>query len=63
MFVDDLISNLDSVAQEAPTGDPFPDGGGPGRFAPLPLAIPDRHRRVDDWPSRSAHIAVESVFA
>ena len=61
MFVDDLISNLDSVASEAPDVIRFQMVADPAlrRLAP---GNPERHRRVDDWATLS-RVAVESVFA
>ena len=61
MFVDDLISNLDSVERDAPQVIRFQMVADPA-LRPLAPGDPNRHRRVDDWPSLS-RIAVESVFA
>ena len=61
MFVDDLISNLDSVATEAPRVIRFQMVADPALRALAP-GDPARHRRVDDWSSLS-RIAVETVFA
>ena len=47
-FVDDLISNLDSVAERAPSVSRFQMVADP-RLQPLAPAAPDRHRRIDDW--------------
>ncbi len=60
MFVDDLLSNLESVAQEAPQVIRFQMVADP---ALRPLAPGDhvRHQRVDDWPSL-AEIARRTVF-
>jgi hypothetical protein len=48
VFIDDLLPQLDSVADSAPTW-ALPDGG---RRAPAPLAPsdPERHARIDLWP-------------
>jgi hypothetical protein len=59
-FIDDLISNLDSVAERAPTVSRFQMVADP-RLRPLAPAAPDRHRRIDDW--RELREAIEaSVF-
>lgn len=47
-FVDDLIGNLDSVAEAAPHIHRFQHVADP-RLRPLAPAAPDRHRRIDDW--------------
>jgi hypothetical protein len=49
-FVDDLLPNLDSVAAEAPAVRRFQMVADERlrRFAP---AAPDRHPRIDDWPT------------
>ena len=47
-FVDDLISNLDSVADQAPNIARFQSVADP-RLRPLAPSAPDRHRRIDDW--------------
>jgi hypothetical protein len=61
MFVDDLISNLDSVAVEAPRVIRFQMVADPA-LRPMAPGDPARHRRVDDWPTLS-RIATKSVFA
>ncbi len=47
-FIDDLMSNLDSVAQSAPQVHRFQMVADP-RLQPLAPTAPDRHRRIDDW--------------
>ncbi len=47
-FVDDLISNLDSVAEHSPTTATFQHVAD-ARLQPLAPAAPDRHPRIDDW--------------
>jgi hypothetical protein len=49
VFVDDLMSNLDSVAEHAPAVVRFQMVADP-RLQPLAPSAPDRHRRIDDWP-------------
>lgn len=49
-FVDDLISNLDSVAEAAPHVARFQMVADP-RLRPLAPAAPERHRRIDEWDS------------
>lgn len=48
VFIDDLISNLDSVAEHAPAITRFQMVADP-RLQPLAPSAPDRHRRIDDW--------------
>ena len=60
MFVDDLLSNLDSVAREAPQVVRFQMVADPA-LRPLAPSDPARHRRVDDWPELCT-IAAETVF-
>lgn len=48
-FIDDLIHNLDSVAEHAPAVHRFQMVADP-RLRPLAPAAPDRHRRIDEWP-------------
>lgn len=47
-FVDDLLSNLDSVAEAAPDVARFQMVADP-RLRPLAPSAPARHRRIDDW--------------
>jgi hypothetical protein len=49
-FVDDLIPNLDSAAEAAPHVHRFQLVADP-RLAALAPSAPDRHVRIDDWPS------------
>ncbi len=55
-FVDDLLFNLDSVAGAAPAVHRF-QMIADERLRPLAPMAPDRHRRVDDWPSLHHAIA------
>jgi hypothetical protein len=48
VFVDDLIPNLDSVAEHAPKVVRF-QSVADHRLRPLAPAAPDRHTRIDDW--------------
>ena len=48
-FVDDLLSNLDSVAAEAPHVMRFQMVADP-LLRPMAPTAPDHHTRVDDWP-------------
>jgi hypothetical protein len=56
VFVDDLMSNLDSVAEHAPAVIRFQMVADP-RLQPLAPSAPDRHRRIDDWPRLREAIA------
>ncbi len=49
LFVDDLLPNLESVAEHAPAVARYQMIADPALRAIAPTA-PDRHRRVDDWP-------------
>lgn len=55
-FVDDLIPNLDSAAQAAPCVHRFQLVADP-RLAALAPSAPDRHRRIDDWPTLKSAIS------
>lgn len=55
-FVDDLLPNLNSVADHAPHVARFQHVADP-RLRPLAPADPDRHTRIDDWAELSAAIA------
>lgn len=59
-FVDDLISNLDSVAEAAPDVARFQHVADL-RLRPLAPSAPDRHRRIDDWAELAA--AIEEAIA
>lgn len=48
VFVDDLIPNLDSVAEHAPQITRFQHVADE-RLRPLAPTAPDRHARIDDW--------------
>ena len=54
-FIDDLMSNLDSVAENAPQVRRFQMVADP-RLQPLAPTAPDRHRRIDDWAELRAAI-------
>lgn len=55
-FIDDLLPNLDSVADTAPRVARFQHVADP-RLRPLAPAAPDRHTRIDDWDSLGQAIA------
>ena len=55
-FVDDLLSNLDSVASEAPSVIRFQHVADE-RLRPLAFTAPDRHARIDDWRELGPAIA------
>jgi hypothetical protein len=59
-FVDDLLSNLDSVAEAAPATARFQHVADE-RLRPLAPCTPERHRRIDDWAELHEAIA-EAVF-
>lgn len=50
VFIDDLISNLDSVAEHAPEVTRFQMVADP-RLQPLAPSKPEAHTRIDDWPT------------
>lgn len=54
-FIDDLLPNLESVAEAAPAIARF-QMVADERLRPLAPAIPERHPRHDDWPSLKAAI-------
>jgi hypothetical protein len=54
-FVDDLLPNLDSVAEHAPATATFQHVADE-RLRPLAPAAPERHRRIDDWTELGAAI-------
>jgi hypothetical protein len=56
VFVDDLISNLNSVERDAPTVHRFQMVADP-RLRPLAPSAPERHRRIDLWPDLQDAIA------
>ena len=55
-FIDDLIHNLNSVEAAAPTVRRFQMVADP-RLRPLAPSAPDRHTRIDDWPSLQLALA------
>ena len=57
-FIDDLIPNLDSVAESAPQVSRFQMVADP-RLRPLAPSAPDRHPRIDDW--RQLREAIEAA--
>jgi hypothetical protein len=54
-FIDDLLPNLDSVAQHSPATATFQHVADE-RLRPLAPAAPDRHPRIDDWAELGAAI-------
>jgi hypothetical protein len=59
-FVDDLLPNLDSVAQHAPQTATFQHVADE-RLRPLAPSAPERHPRIDDWAELAA--AIEAAVA
>ena len=55
-FIDDLLGNLESAAEAAPQVHRF-QLVADARLRPLAPSAPDRHRRIDDWPSLRAAVA------
>jgi len=55
-FVDDLVSNLNSAETEAPKVSRFQLVADP-RLRPMAPTAPERHRRIDHWPTLGAEIA------
>ena len=55
-FIDDLLPNLDSVAETTPHVHRFQMVADP-RLRPLAPSAPDRHRRIDDWSELGPAIA------
>ncbi|MGH6972694.1 MAG: hypothetical protein ACREEQ_13890, partial [Caulobacteraceae bacterium] len=55
-FVDDLLPNLDSVAEAAPAVARFQTVAD-ARLRPLAFSAPERHRRIDDWADLGPAIA------
>ena len=55
-FIDDLLPNLDSVADTAPKVARFQHVADE-RLRPLAPAAPDRHTRIDDWAALRIAIA------
>lgn len=58
-FVDDLLPNLDSVADHAPAVARFQTVADE-RLRPLAPAKPDLHTRIDDW--RELRLAIEAAL-
>lgn len=54
-FVDDLLPNLDSVAEHAPATATFQHVADE-RLRPLAPSAPERHPRIDDWAELAAAI-------
>lgn len=54
-FVDDLLSNLDSVREHAPATATFQHVADE-RLRPLAPSAPERHPRIDDWAELAAAI-------
>ncbi|MCC7267665.1 MAG: hypothetical protein IT546_10050 [Caulobacteraceae bacterium] len=55
-FVDDLLPNLESVAETTPHAHRFQMVADP-RLQPLAPSTPERHRRIDDWAELGQAIA------
>ena len=55
-FIDDLLPNLESVAQAAPAVHRF-QMVADARLRPLAFCAPDRHTRIDDWPRMGEAVA------
>ena len=55
-FLDDLLPNLDSVAQSAPEVRRF-QMVADARLRPYASSAPDRHTRIDDWPTMGKAVA------
>jgi hypothetical protein len=55
-FIDDLLPNLDSVAQAAPAVATF-QMVADRRLRPLAFTAPERHPRFDDWPDLAPALA------
>ena len=55
-FIDDLLPNLDSVAEAAPAVATFQHVADQ-RLRPLAFSAPDRHARIDDWHELGRAIA------
>ena len=59
-FVDDMLSNLDSVAEHAPQISRFQMVADP-RLRTMAPAKPDLHRRIDDWSE--LRLAIEAAIS
>ena len=60
VFVDDMLSNLDSVAEHAPQISRFQIVADP-RLRTMAPAKPQLHRRIDDW--NELRIAIETAIS
>jgi hypothetical protein len=58
-FVDDLLPNLDSVAEHSPATATFQHVADE-RLRPLAPSAPDRHPRIDDWAELA--VAIEAAI-
>ena len=59
VFIDDLLPNLESVAESAPAVSRF-QMVADERLRPLAPCAPDRHPRYDEWPALKA--AIEAIL-
>jgi hypothetical protein len=59
-FVDDILQHLDSAADAAPAVHRFQHVADE-RLRPFAPVAPDRHRRIDHWPSLAE--AIEAAFS
>ena len=59
VFIDDLLPNLESVAESAPAVSRF-QMVADERLRPLAPCAPDRHPRHDEWPALKA--AIEAIL-
>jgi hypothetical protein len=50
VFIDDLLPNLESVAEAAPAVSRF-QMVADERLRPMAPCLPDRHTRIDEWPA------------
>ncbi len=55
-FLDDLLPNLDSVADSAPAVHRF-QMVADARLRPFAFCAPERHRRIDHWPAMGEAVA------
>jgi hypothetical protein len=55
-FLDDLLPNLESVAASAPAVHRF-QMVADARLRPLAFSAPERHTRIDDWPTMGKAVA------
>ncbi len=59
VFVDDLLPNLESVAESAPAVARF-QMVADERLRPFAPSLPDRHARIDEWPALK--MAIEAAI-